>query len=189
VDDVESPVEPKIRELTPASPVPDEPAASTHHSIGLVGGIGLALIVVLLAALIVTKVQLNNQDSLNADRSSAIKAAKTYAADVASYNYKTLSADFGRVEAESTPQFRASFEKSSEALAKVLTQYKASATAVAIDAGVSSISSSQAVVLVFINQTVNNTTQKSVSTDESRVKVTLERSGGKWLLAHLTLPT
>jgi Mce-associated membrane protein len=116
---------------------------------------------------------------------SAISAAKSYAANVATYNYKTLPADFGRVKAESTPQFRSSFEKLSAALAKVLTQYQATATAVAIDAGLASITSSQAVVIVFINQTVNNTAQKHTTTDESRVKVTLERSGGKWLLAYL----
>jgi Mce-associated membrane protein len=178
VDDVEPPVESDIH----ASP------AKARRRIGLIEIIGLVVIVVLLAALIVTRVQLNNQDSLNGERNSAITAAKTYADDVATYNYKTLSVNFGRVEDESTPQFRKSFEKSSAALAKVLTQYKATATAVAIDAGVSSISSSQAVVLVFINQTVNNTAQKSASTDDSRVKVTLQRTGGKWLLAHLTLP-
>jgi Mce-associated membrane protein len=185
MDEVAPPSEPEISEQPPTSV---EPGVSPRHRIGLVPAIGVALIVLLLAALIATRVELSNQDSLNAERSSAITAAKSDAVDVATYNYKTLSADFGRVEAESTPQFRGSFEKSSAALAKVLTQYKASATAVALDAGVASISSSQAVVLVFINQTVNNTTQKNTSADESRVKVTLQRSGGKWLLAHLTLP-
>jgi Mce-associated membrane protein len=178
VDDVELPVESDL----------DGPPEKAHLPIGLVQIISLVVIVLLLAALIVTKLQLHHQDSLNSERDSAVTAAKTYADDVATYNYETLSSDFGRVEAESTPGFRKSFEKSSAALAKVLTEYKATATAVAIDAGVSSISSTQAVVLVFINQSVSNTAQKSTSSDESRVKVTLERSGGKWLLAHLTLP-
>jgi Mce-associated membrane protein len=187
VDDAAPPVEPDIREGPAASTGPVEAGASTRRH-RLVDAIGLAMIVILLAALIVTKVQLSHQDSLNAERTSAITAAKAYATDVATYNYKTLSADFGRVKAESTPQFRTSFEKSSAALAKVLAQYKASATAVAIDAGIVSISSSQAVVLVFINQRVENTTQHNASTDESRVKVTLQRPNGKWLLAHLSLP-
>jgi Mce-associated membrane protein len=189
VDDVEPPADPENPEPPAAATAADEPTVAAHRRIGLVEGVGLAVIVILLVALIVTKLQLSNQDSLNADRTSAITAAENDAVDVASYSYKDLSKDFGRVKAESTPSFRATFTKSSDALSKVLTQYKATATAVVKAAGVVSVSSSKAVVILFVNQSVTNTAQKGTTTDESRVKVTLENSGGKWLLEGLTLPT
>ncbi len=186
MDEVEPPTEINSPEVPATGHLP---TVQVLRRVRLVEWVGLALIVLLLAALIVTRGQVSHQDSLNTLRASALTVATSDAVDVATYDYQSLSADFGRVEAESTPQFKRSFEKSSAALSKVLTQYKASAKAVAIDAGVSTLSSSQAVVLVFIDQSVDNTAQKSTSTDDSRVRVTLKRSGGKWLLAHLTLPT
>ncbi|HEY1831002.1 MAG TPA: hypothetical protein VGG38_12250 [Acidimicrobiales bacterium] len=189
MDDVEPPADPELPEPPAAATASDEPSDSPRRRIGLAEGVGLAVIVILLVALIVTKLQLSNQDSLNADRTSAITAAENDAVDVASYSYKHLSTDFGRVKAESTPSFKATFTKSSEALSKVLLQYKATATAVVKGAGVVSVSPSKAVVILFVDQTVNNTTQKGTTTDESRVKVTLDNSGGNWLLESLTLPT
>jgi hypothetical protein len=70
-----------------------------------------------------------------------------------------LQRDFGRVESEWTRSFRSSFIRSSDSLSKVLVQYKATASAKVLAADVSLISSSKAVVLLFANQTVANSTQ------------------------------
>jgi Mce-associated membrane protein len=147
----------------------------------------LVVIVGLAVALIFSQVQLSNQNSVNADRTSAVAAAKADANDVATYSYRHLHRDFGRVESESTPAFRRSFIRSSDSLAKVLVQYKATASAKVLAAGVSSISSNKAVVLLFVNQSVANSTQQGVSTDASRIEVTLVRGDGRWLLEDLKL--
>jgi Mce-associated membrane protein len=164
---------------------------STHPTPRLLGLLkigGLIIIVVLAAALSVTKVQLGNADSLNNQRIAALADARTYASNVATYSYLHMKDDFGRVEDESTPSFRRSFIKSSGALSKVLVRYKADAKAKVLAAGLVSITSKEAVVILFVNQTVANTAQKSGgSTDNSRIKVTLERSGGRWLLQDLKL--
>ena len=162
-----------------------EPSARRRFLV--VEGVSLVVIVGLAIALIVSQVQLSNQDSLNPDRTSAVAAAKAYAHDVATYSYLHLHRDFGRVESESTPSFRRSFIRSSDSLAKVLVQYKATASAKVLAAGVSSISSTKAVVLLFVNQSVANSTQQGLSTDDSRIEVTLLRSGGRWLLQDLKL--
>lgn len=152
----------------------------------VIEAVSLVVIVGLAVALIVSQVQLSDQNSVNGDRTSAVAAAKVYALDVATYSYRHLRQDFGRVESESTTSFRRTFTQSSGSLAKVLVQYKAVATAKVLRSGVESISSSRAVVLLFVNQSVTNTAQ-GVSTDTNRIEVTLVRSGGRWLLADMKL--
>ncbi|HWD56416.1 MAG TPA: hypothetical protein VG346_14920 [Acidimicrobiales bacterium] len=154
---------------------------------GIVEVVALIVIVALAVALIISRVQLSNQDSLNADRSSAAAAATTDAIDVATYSYLHLHRDFGKVEAESTASFRRSFIRSSGSLSKVLVQYKATASAKVLTAAVESISDSKAVVLLFVNQSVANSTQHGTSTDDSRIEVTLVHGGSGWLLNDLKL--
>jgi Mce-associated membrane protein len=169
----------------PLRQAPREPSA--RRRFGLVEAVALIVIVALAVALIISRVQLSNEDSLNADRSGAVAAAKTDAIDVATYSYLHLHRDFGKVEAQSTPSFRRSFIRSSGSLSKVLVQYKATASAKVLRAAVQSISDSKAVVLLFVNQTVANSTQQGASTDDSRIEVTLVHSGDRWLLQDLKL--
>jgi Mce-associated membrane protein len=161
--------------------------ASARRRFLVIEAVSLVVIVGLAVALVFSQVQLSNQNSLNADRTSAVAAAKAAANDVATYSYRHLHRDFGRVESESTPAFRRSFIRSSDSLSKVLVQYKATASAKVLAAGVSSISSSKAIVLLFVNQSVANSTQQGVSTDASRIEVTLVRGDGRWLLQDLKL--
>ncbi len=160
---------------------------SARRRFGVVEVVALVVIVALAVALIISRVQLSNQGSDNADRSSAVATAKHDAIDVATYSYLHLHRDFGQVESESTPSFRRSFIKSSDSLSKVLVQYKATASAKVLKSAVESISDSKAVVLLFVNQSVANSTQQGVSTDDSRIEVTLVRSGDRWLLQNLKL--
>lgn len=137
--------------------------------------------------LTLTQLSLNSEDSLNSARTSALGAAKGYAVDLASYNYQHLDQDFGKVLAESTPTFKQNFSQSSEALKSTLTRYKASATAKVVAEGLVSATASRAVALVFLDQTVDNTIQKNKPTTESRVEITLLRSGGRWLIDQVSL--
>jgi Mce-associated membrane protein len=152
----------------------------------LLSSLAVALVVAVVF-LTLTQLSLNSGDSLNSARTSALTAAKSYAVDLASYNYKHLDQDFGKVLAESTSTFKQNFTQSSEALKTTLTRYDASATANVVAAGLVSATTSRAVALVFLNQTVDNTLQKNKPTTESRVEITLLRSGGRWLIDQVSL--
>ncbi len=152
----------------------------------LLSGLAVALVVALVF-LTLTQLSLNSTNSLNGARTSALVAAKSYAVDLASYNYQHLGQDFGKVLAESDPTFKQDFTQSSEALKTALVRYDASASASVVAAGLVSATNSRAVVLVFLNQTVKNTLQRTNPTTESRVEITLLRSGGRWLIDEVTL--
>jgi Mce-associated membrane protein len=146
------------------------------------------VIAVLAAGVIVSQWQLSDQRDLASARDSATTAARAYAIDVASYDYQHLNRDFAAVEQESTPAFRKTFVQSSASLAKVLGQYKAVARGSVVASGVTSATTSKAVVVLFVNQTVTNTAQTNGSTpDNSRIQMTLVRPGSKWLISDLKL--
>jgi Mce-associated membrane protein len=151
-------------------------------------GVVTLVVAVLAAGVIVSQWQLADQRDLAGARDSAAAAARVYAVNVASYDYGHLAHDFAVVEQESTPAFRRTFVQSSASLAKVLSQYKATAKGSVVASGVTSATTSQAVVVLFVNQTVTNTAQTGGSTpDNSRIQMTLVRPDSKWLISDLKL--
>jgi Mce-associated membrane protein len=201
----ERPVEPRViqsadhEELQPSPPAAGSQQQTTRRRASswvavrmwvrsnlLLSGLAVALVVAVVF-LTLTQLSLNSENSLNSARTSAVASAKSYAVDLASYNYKNLNQDFGKVLAESTPTFKQNFTQSSEALKTAIVRYDASAWANVVGAGLVSATTSRAVVLVFLNQTVQNTLQKNKPTTESRVEITLVRSGGRWLIDQVTL--
>ena len=146
-----------------------------------------ALIVALAVGLALSLLALGNQNALASSRTSALSAARTYAVELASYNYRDLDHDFSTVAANSTPSFRRTFAESSDALKSTLNRYKATALASVVSAGVASASTSRAVVLVFLDQKIANSTQTKPTTDRSQVEITLVRSDGRWLIDQVTL--
>jgi Mce-associated membrane protein len=179
-------VESEIDDVEPAaSPWPGRVGHWTrgHASSVIMGFVAVALAV----ALALTLMALGNRNAVGQARTSALASARTYAAELASYNYRTLSHDFGLVVSHSTPAFRHSFIQTSNALKKTLTQYHATAKAKVVSAGVVSASPTQADVLVFLDQTVSNTNAKTPSTDRSQVDLHLVKVNGNWLINTVTL--
>jgi Mce-associated membrane protein len=155
------------------------------HLLSVVVGL---ILLTLAGALILTTGQLRHRNAVDSARTSALSAAKVYAVELASYDYHHLDQDFGKVLADSTPTFRQSFTQSSDALKTLLTKYDATATASVVAAGMVSASTSRAVALIFLNQKVTNTTQNGkVTSDESRLEITMLHSGGRWLINQVTL--
>jgi Mce-associated membrane protein len=189
-DTAEPSEEPESSEAAEPSDTP-EPSGRARRKIphlSLRTAVAGLVVAVLAAGVIVSQWQLSDQRDLASARDSATTAARAYAVDVASYDYRHLNRDFAAVEQESTPAFRKTFVQSSASLAKVLGQYKAVAKGSVVASGVTSATTSKVVVVLFVNQTVSNTAQTSGSTpDNSRIQMTLVRPGSKWLISDLKL--
>ena len=131
---------------------------------------------------------MDDQRDLASARDSATAAARVYAVNVASYDYGHLTRGFAVVEQESTPAFQRTFVQSSASLAKVLGQYKAIAKGSVVASGVTSATTSNAVVVLFVIQAVTNTASAGgLTPDNSRSQMTLVRPGSKWLISDLKL--
>jgi Mce-associated membrane protein len=163
--------------------------ARGRHRVGanpvalVIGVVAVALAV----ALVLTVLALSNRNALDSARAGALAAARTDAVELAGYNYHHLNRDFGAVLATSTPSFRQSFTQSSDALKSTLSRYHAIAVAKVVSAGLVSASTSRAVALVFLDQKITNSTQKTATTDRSQVEITLVDTGGRWLIDQVSL--
>lgn len=150
------------------------------------------VIVILAGGLVFATFRIHSQSSQSSLRSSALSAAAKYGVYLSSYDYQNLSgptAPWTLVETHSTAKFEKDFRSTSGDLSKLLTQYKATAQGQVVAAGLSSVTSSRAVVLLFVDQTVTNTVQKpNTVTQPLRVRLTMLRQGGKWLIDALDVP-
>jgi Mce-associated membrane protein len=164
-------------------------------TVGIAAVVAAALIVALAYSLWHTRTvdaengRLSAQSKLGA---SALTAATTYGGYLSSYDYKTLhsaNSAWTQVENNATASFKKDFTSTSGSLGNLLTQYNATATGKVVAAGIQSVSSTRAVVLLFIDQTVTNTVQKPNSvTQPLRVQLTMVRQSGKWLIDNLQVP-
>lgn len=126
-------------------------------------------------------------------RSSALSAASTYGTYLSSYDYANLGApgsSWAEVDAHSTPRYRKDFDATKADLSSLVRDYKATAKGKVIAAGLSSLTSSRAVALLFIDQTITNTAQKpGTTTQPLRVQLVMVRQSGKWLIDDLRVPS
>ncbi len=160
--------------------------------LGVTAIVNVLVIAILAGALVFTVLRVHDQNSQNSLRNSALSAAKTYGVYLSSYNYKDLNGPtsaWSEVAKHATPKFRTDFSNTSASLAKLLAQYNATATGQVVEAGLVSTTNSKAVALLFVDQTVTNTVQKPNSvTQPLRVKLTMLRQNGQWLIDQLSVP-
>ena len=191
-------------------PAPDKPAkpkskkkkkgkkkaASPPRSMWI--GLGAAgLVVALLVALVIVLFVKRSDDSdtiakyksLESARTSVLTAARTYAIDFTTYDYRNLDAGFARTEAELTGTFKTQYTSTAKALKATIQKYQSVAKATLQQVGVTSATTSDAVVMAFVDQTITNTTSTTPTVERLRIRMTLHRKGsGPWLISDLQLP-
>jgi Mce-associated membrane protein len=164
-------------------PVPARGRRLSRPGVVVLGVLALVLAV----ALVLSQMALGHQNSLAGARTSALAASKTYAVELAGYDYRHLGHDFAVVEANSTPTFRRTFSQAGEALKTTLTRYQATATAKVVSAGIVSATTTRATALVFLTQKIKNSAQSATTSDRSQVEITLVNVHGRWLINNVTL--
>jgi Mce-associated membrane protein len=132
--------------------------------------------------------QLSAYRALDAQRAVVLKTASQAAVDMTTYNYQHLPVFFSTIEAESTPNYIAVVEKDKSLLTEAFTQGHATSTATVVGSGISSMTATRAVVVLFVDQTVTNTLSKTPTKDLSRVQLTLVRQGSTWRVDGVQLP-
>jgi Mce-associated membrane protein len=154
----------------------------------VVAVVTLAVAVAVVLAVVVTG--LSNRtggQASSATTATVEKAATTGTQAALSYNYQHLAADMSAAEKFMTPSFIANFKHTMGTQVQPLAaKYHASTTATVVGAGVGTVSSTHATVLVFVDQTVKNTQLSAPRLDRSRVEVSLVKTGGGWLIDNLS---
>jgi Mce-associated membrane protein len=127
--------------------------------------------------------QVNEHDRTEDARKAGLEASRDAARLLFSYDYRTLDKDFSTGRALTTGAFRSQYEKTTtKVVADVAKQYKAVVKANVVSAGVVRATPRTVVTVVYVNQVTTSTRVTGEKVDLSRVRMTMERSGGRWLV-------
>jgi Mce-associated membrane protein len=119
----------------------------------------------------------------------AVAAARVAAHDVLSYDYRTINGDIARAKSETTGEFAQQYASTASQLLAQAKQVRAIVQAKPSTPGVVTATSSQVVVLVFVDQLsvkeVAGAKTPTTRIDQSRVRMTMTRVGDRWLVSQL----
>lgn len=118
------------------------------------------------------------------DRAQAVAAAEAAAEAILSYDYRTLDRDAATVSALMTPSFQGEFERDFTGARATIERVQGSSRAEVSAAGLVAADTTEATVLLFVDQTVR---RKGADKSVMRLApvITLRPRGGRWLVAGL----
>lgn len=117
----------------------------------------------------------------------AQQAAIAYAQVLTSIDSNKVDENFRQVLDGATGEFKDMYTQSSVQLRQLLIDNKATAHGVVVDSAIESESTNKVVVLLFIDQTVTNTSAPDPRIDRSRIKITMEKIDGRWRASKVQL--
>ncbi|CRZ17967.1 Mce associated membrane protein [Mycolicibacterium neworleansense] len=117
----------------------------------------------------------------------AQEAAVAYAQVLTSIDSNKVDENFNQVLAGATGEFKDMYSQSSMQLRQLLIDNKASAHGVVVQSAVQSADKNKVVVLLFVDQSVTNSTVPDPRIDRSRIKMTMEKVDGQWRASKVEL--
>lgn len=114
--------------------------------------------------------------------------AVNYAQILTSIDSNKVDENFNQVLAGATGEFKDMYSQSSAQLRQLLIDNKATAHGVVLQSAVQSASKDKVVVLLFVDQSVANSTVPDPRIDRSRIKMTMEKVDGQWRASKVELP-
>jgi Mce-associated membrane protein len=180
LDHPETRTEPSARKQR-GEPRP-RPSGRRRATVAIV--LGVTVVLVATAVLLGYRVR---QDARAEDaRSAALAAGQASAADILSYDHRTLDRDFARARDAITGSFADDYAATTEKVVRPSAEkYKASVKAEVAAASVVSASADRATILLFVNQTTTSTRLDAPKVDLNRVRMDLVSVGGEWKVSDI----
>jgi Mce-associated membrane protein len=178
--------------VTDVAPVRGRHRADRRGSSPRGGRLTVVLLVLCLlaaAALGALLLDRRSDDAVERARVQAVSAARAAAGDILGYDYRSVEASIARARASTTGAFRTEYDETAKTLLPQSKQLKAIVQATVGSSAVMSATKDRVVVLLFVDQaTVKQVPGEKTPTtriDQSRVRVTMTRVGGRWLVSEL----
>ncbi|WP_446224155.1 h domain protein [Nocardia sp. IBHARD005] len=131
--------------------------------------------------------QLWQQDKTDQARTDAMTTAGRTVSAMFTYEPATVDTELPRAADNLTEQFRAEYLKLVEqAIAPGAKEKQLTVKATTQAEGVVSAEPEHAVVLLYLNQLTTSKDSPEGATSGSRVRVTLDKAGNRWLVAQVT---
>lgn len=149
------------------------------------------IVLCLLAATALVALQLQRRADRATERArtQAVSAARAAAGDILGYDYRSVDQSIKRARASTTGSFRKEYDETAQKLLPESKQLKAIVQATVGATAVMSATADRVVVLLFVDQAtvkqVPGQTTPTTRIDQSRVRVTMNKVGGRWLVSEL----
>jgi Mce-associated membrane protein len=130
---------------------------------------------------------LRTEQALDAARTAASAAGARYAVDLSSYDYRKLDKSFAAITANSTDAFGQQYQRFSGGLRDALISQKSVATGTVLAEAVASANPTRVTLLVFVDQTVSNTSTATPQVNHNRMALTLLNVAGTWKIDQVQL--
>ena len=172
----------------PAPPPPaDEPSTGPdrpRRRSGLPVLVAVALVVALAVTAGLLVLRAGGEDRVEQARTAALAAGERHAVTLLSYDHRHLDRDFERAAAVLTGSFADDYAQTTQKVVRpTAEQVKAVVTAEVVSSSVVRASENRVVLLLFVDQTTTSTRLDGPKVDLNRVRMTLTRSGGQWLVS------
>ncbi|WP_067889431.1 hypothetical protein [Nocardia vaccinii] len=154
---------------------------------GLLGLVVVAALITASTFAVVFGNKLNDRDSIDTAAQQATATASAYAVTLTSIDSQHLDQNFTEVLAGATGKFKDMYSDSSEQLKSMLVQSHASSQGKVVDSSTKSATKTRVVVLLFVDQTVTNSTSPDPRVDRSRIVMTMDKIGGRWLASEVEM--
>lgn len=176
------------------SAAPDDVVASGRHAepraarSPLVAVLSVLTVLLLVACVVLALVVKSHRDARNASdaaREGALQAGRQAILNLDALSAATIDKDLARVVAGSTGTFKEQFTKAQADLKSLILAKKTVSSGKVLSAGVVRSDLDTATVLVAVDRLVKDNTDATGVTARDRWKISLERRGGRWLVANL----
>lgn len=118
----------------------------------------------------------------------ALDAARKYAVTLTSTDPNAIDQNFTEVLNGATDDFKDKYAKAGSRLRKLLIDNKVATHGSVVDSAVKSATKNEVEVLLFVRQSVSNSTSPDPHTDLTAVRVTMKKVGDRWLASKVVLP-
>jgi Mce-associated membrane protein len=146
--------------------------------------LAVALVVVLALTAGALVLRARSDDRVEQARTAARAAAERHAVTLLSYDHRHLDKDFAAARKVLTGGFAKDYASTTEKVVRpTAEQVKAVVTAEVASSSVVRAKDNRAVVLLFVDQTTTSTRLEGPRVDLNRVRMTLDRTGGEWLVS------
>src|SRR5256714_13681429 len=151
--------------------------------------VAAALCIPCLVLLTLFTLRLHSRTTVNDARGHALRSARTAATELLAYDYRHIAADVAAAKKLITKPFSAQYAETATTLQREAIQLKAIVQAEVRTAAVEDATRNRVVVLLFVDQSsvkkLPGQSQPVTRVDEQRVRMTMVRAGGRWLVSEL----
>lgn len=131
--------------------------------------------------------QAKQQRDVTASAAAALNAAKAYAVTLTSIDSTKIDDNFTQVLDGASGEFKDMYSQSAAQLRQLLIDNKAVSHGNVVDAAIKSATKDKVEVLIFVDQSISNSTNPQPRMDRSRIAMTMEHIDGQWLASRVDI--